>query len=395
MFKYDFDEVINRKNTGCAKYDEVVKKFGTEDVIPLWIADMDFKTAKPIIDALVSRAEEGIYGYVSRSKNYFESGCKWKSRRNNWEINPELCSHAVGVVPAMTVMAEIFLPEDSRILIQPPVYSEFYEIVEKSKNIVVANHLVEKEGRWSVDWEDFENKIKTVSMFLFCNPHNPLGIVWAKEDVERVVRLCVDNNVLLISDEIHSDLVFGGKQFIPTASVNDLAKNNVISCFSASKTFNMAGLQACTVVFPNKELKDKYDKWWSDKDIHRNNSFSSIAMEVCYEKGEDWLEQLLIYIEGNIDYVNNYLRDNILQIKTYKPDATYLMWLDCRGLGLNNDDLKNFMIQEAKLGLNEGRAFDRELEGYMRLNVACPRSVLERAMFQLKIAVDKLMGIND
>lgn len=271
--KYNFDEVISRVNTRCAKYDERIKKFGTDDLIPLWIADMDFKTAQPIIDALKNKAEEGIFGYVSRPESYFEAGCDWQKRRNGWEIDKALCSFSIGVVPAMTVMAEIWCKNGSSILIQPPIYGEFYEIVQNSGNHIITNHLVEKDGKWSIDWEDFEDKIKKVSMFLFCSPHNPLGIVWKKEEIEKIVELCAKNNVLLISDEIHSDLIFHDKKFIPTATVSELAKKTVVTCFSATKTFNLAGLQACTVVFPNNKLKNEFDKWWISKDIHRNNSF--------------------------------------------------------------------------------------------------------------------------
>lgn len=387
--KYNFDEIHPRANTRCAKYDERIKKFGTNDVIPLWIADMDFKTAQPIIDALKAKAEEGIFGYVSRPASYFEAACSWQKKRNNWDINPALCSFSVGVVPAMMAMAELW-GKGGNILIQSPVYGEFYEIVENTGNHLLVNQLIEKDGKWLIDWEDFEEKIKKAKMFLFCNPHNPLGIVWKKEEIERMVKLCAQNKVLFISDEIHSDLIFHGKKFIPTATVSDLAKETVITCFSATKTFNLAGLQACSVVFPNEKLKAEFDKWWFSMDIHRNNSFSSVAMEVAYNKGEEWLEQLLPYLSENFDFVVDFCEKNIPQIKTYAPDATYLMWLDCRALNLNNEDLDKFMIEKAKIGLNSGSAFDRTLNGYMRLNAACPRSVLKQALEQLKKAVDEL-----
>lgn len=388
--KYNFDEIIPRIGTRCAKYDEMIKKFGSEDLIPLWIADMDFKTAKPIIDALKQKVEEGIYGYVSRPDSYFDASCDWKKRRNGWEIDKSLCSFSVGVVPAMTVMAEIWCKEGSNILIQPPIYGEFFEIIKNTKNSILTNNLVEKDGKWSIDWRDFENKLKEATMFLFCSPHNPLGIVWEKEEIERIVNLCAENNVILISDEIHSDLIFHNKKFIPTATVSELAKNTVVTCFSATKTFNLAGLQACTVVFPNSELKMDFDKWWMAKDIHRNNSFSSIAMEVAYNEGEEWLEQLLPYISNNFDFVVEYFKKNIPKIKTFAPDATYLMWIDCRALNLSSEELDKFMVEKAKLGLNNGVVFGKELSGFMRLNVACPKSVLKQALEQLKRAIEEL-----
>lgn len=388
--QYNFDEIVERRGTGCVKYDELEKKFGRSDIIPLWIADMDFRTAQPVIDALKKRAEDGIFGYVSRSKNYFKAGCDWQKRRNGWEIDTNLCSWSLGIVPAMVSMALLWAKENPNILIQTPVYSEFYEIVEKTGNTVIENRLIEKDGVWTMDWEDFEEKIKTVSMFLFCSPNNPLGIVWDAESIKRMVDLCHKHNVLMISDEIHSDFIFGDKKFIPTCTVSEMAKKNVIVCFSGTKTFNLAGLQACTVVFPNEQLKKEFDEFWMQKDIRRNNSFSNVAMEVCFNEGEEWLEQLLVYLKGNFEFVQEYLKTYIPKIKTHIPDATYVMWLDCRDLNMSNEELSRFMIDKARIGLNDGHAYARSLSGYMRLNAACPRSVLKKALEQLREAVDSL-----
>lgn len=389
--KYDFNQVIDRNNTRSSKYDERIKKFGTNDVIPLWVADMDFKTAQPIIDALKSKAEEGIFGYVSRPDSYFKSIVDWQKRRNGWDIDPSLCSWSLGVVPAMCAMVEIFTGEFDKVIIQTPVYSEFYDIVEGVKNRqVLENKIVEVDGRWKLDLVDFEEKAKEAKMFLLCSPHNPLGIVYTQEQLKQMLDICFKYDVLVISDEIHSDLIFHGKKFIPTAIVSDEAKNKVISCISGTKTFNLAGLQACTVVFPTAEMKVKFDKYWGKMDIHRNNSFSSVAMEAAFNEGEDWLEQLLVYLSDNFDYIKKYCNENIPEIKPNIPDATYLVWLDCRDLGLNNDELKKFMIEKAKIGLNEGWTFSRSLSGFMRLNAACPRSVLEKALVQLDEAVKSL-----
>ena len=388
--QYNFDEVVDRSKNYAAKYDERQKKFGTNDVIPLWIADMDFRTAQPIIDALKKRAEDGIYGYVSRPDSYFKAGCDWQLRRKGWKIDPAFCSWSLGIVPAMTTMAILWARQDQKILIQTPVYGEFYEIVENTGHKVVENPLMEKDGKWSIDWADLEKKLQEVSMFLFCNPHNPLGIVWDKETISRIVELCAKYHVQMVSDEIHSDLIFHGKKFIPACTVSELAKKTVIACFSGTKTFNLAGLQACTIVFPDMEQKKAFDWWWSSKDIHRNNAFSIVAMETCFNEGEEWLEQLLPYISKNFDFINEYCSKYIPRIHPNVPDATYLVWLDCRKLGMTNKELHDFMIQKAKLGLNDGCDFGRSLTGYMRLNAACPRSVLEKALGQLKDAVDAL-----
>ena len=388
--KYNFDAVVDRKDNCAAKYDERVKKFGTDQVIPLWIADMDFKTAQPIIDALTARAQEGIWGYTSRPAHYFEAIRGWQKRRNNWEIDPELMSFSLGVVQSISAMVRLFTPEGGSVLIQPPVYSEFYDMTEASGRKVVENHFVERDGKWEMDWADFEAKLEEADLFLLCNPHNPLGIVWTPEELRRMAELCMKHHVVMFSDEIHSDLIFHGKKHTPTATLSPEIARYVVTGISGTKTFNLAGLQASTVVFPNRHMKEVFDQYWMRMDIHRNNAFSLIAMEAAFNQGEEWLEQLLPYLSANFDYVVDYCAKHIPKIKTYAPDATYLMWLDCRGLGLDNEALRKFMIEKAGLGLTEGWTSSRSLDGFMRLNAACPRSVLERAMAQLEQAVNAL-----
>lgn len=388
--KYNFDEVIDRSKNRSSKYDERIKKFGTDDVIPLWVADMDFKTAQPIIDACRQKAEEGIWGYTSRPASYFEAVKNWEKRRNDWDVDPSLMSWSLGVVPALSALVQIFSREGDKILIQTPVYSEFYDITEASGRTVLENQLAEKDGTWGIDFEEFEKLVKEVKIFLLCNPHNPLGIVWKPEELQRMAEICIANNVLLVSDEIHSDLIFHGKKHTPVARLSEQIASKIITCVSATKTFNLAGLQASTTIFPNMEMKQKFDRFWMNMDIHRNNAFSSVAMEAAYNEGEEWLEQLLIYISGNFDFIKEYCEANIPKIKPNLPDATYLVWLDCRELGMDNEELRSFMIEKAKIGLNEGYTFGRSLTGFMRLNAACPRSVLEKALRQLKEAVDQL-----
>ena len=388
--KYNFDEVIDREKNRSAKYDEREKKFGTRDVIPMWIADMDFRTAQPIIDAAKKKAEEGIWGYTSRPASYYEAVCGWQKRRNGWDVDPKMISFAVGVVPAMSSMVNVFTKPEDKVLIQTPVYSEFYDVTESWGRQVVESPLKEKDGVWSINWEDFEKKAGEAKMFFLCNPHNPLGIVWSREDLTRMCEICIRHQVLIVSDEIHSDLIFHGKKHIPTATLSEEIAAYVITCTSGTKTFNLAGIQAAAIVFPNQELKGVYDRFWVNLDIHRNNAFSSVIMETAFNEGEEWLEQLLEYISGNFDFIREYCREHIPQIKPNLPDATYLVWLDCRELGMTNEELKNFMIHKAGLGLNEGWSFGRSLSGYMRLNAACPRSVIEKALKQLEAAVAAL-----
>ncbi|WP_409967005.1 PatB family C-S lyase [Bengtsoniella intestinalis] len=388
---YNFDAIIDRSGNRAAKYDERKKKFGTDDVIPLWIADMDFKTAHPIIDALKSRAEEGLWGYTARPDSYFAAICDWQKRRNNWEIDASLMSWSLGVVQSISACVKLFTPEGGNVLIQTPVYSEFYDMTEAANRNVIENAFVlGDDDKWTIDWDDFEAKLQQADLFLLCSPHNPLGLVWERDDLEKMMKLCLKYHVLVLSDEIHSDLIFHGKTHLPTATLSPEIAANTISCFSGTKTFNLAGLQASAVVFPDQHTKKVYDQFWHNMDIHRNNAFSLTAMEAAFTHGDEWLGQLLPYLSNNFDYVVDYCEKNIPQIKTFAPDATYLMWLDCRALGMNNQELHDFMIEKAGLGLNDGCSFGRSLEGFMRLNAACPRSVLIQAMHQLYVAVQAL-----
>lgn len=388
--KYDFDQVIDRSGNRAAKYDERRLKFGTDDVIPLWVADMDFRTAQPIIDACCKKAQEGIWGYTSRPDSYFEAVKGWEKRRNGWEVDTALMRWSLGVVPTLSALVKIFTGEGAKVMIQTPVYSEFYDVTEAWGRQVVENRLVEKDGVWSIDMEAFARQAKEVEMFLLCNPHNPLGIVWRPEELKEMARICMEEDVLLVSDEIHSDLIFNGKKHTPTAALSKEIGEKVITCVSATKTFNLAGLQASTTIFPDQEKKRAFDRFWANMDIRRNNPFSSVAMEAAYNEGEEWLEQLLDYLAENFRFIKGYCQQYIPKIKPNIPDATYLVWLDCRELGLDDEALRQFMIQKAGLGLNEGNTFGRSLHGYMRLNAACPRSVLEKAMEQLRDAVRSL-----
>ena len=388
--KYNFDEIIDRSGNRSAKYDERAKKFGTADVIPLWVADMDFRTAQPIIDACVSKAEEGIWGYTSRPDGYFQAVQQWEQRRKGWTPDISLMSWSLGVVPSLSSLVKLFSRDGDKILIQTPVYSEFYDVAEAWGREVLENPLVETDGKWCIDFNDFAEKVKQCKIFLLCNPQNPVGRVWEPEELRKMAELCVESGTLLVSDEIHSDLIFHGKRHTPTASLSPEIAANTITCVSATKTFNLAGLQASTTIFPNKDMKRAFEEFWGRMDIRRNNAFSCVAMEAAYREGEEWLDQLLPYISGNFDYICDFCAKNIPQIKPNRPDAIYLMWLDCRALSMTNEELRDFFIHKAKLGLNEGYTFGHSLAGFMRLNAACPRATLEKAMRQLKAAVDSL-----
>ena len=385
---YNFDEIVDRTHNNAAKYDERIKKFGTDDVIPLWIADMDFRVAKPIEDALVDKAHQGIFGYVSRPEEYWDALAGWQKRRNGWDVDKSLLSFSCGVVPSLAALVRQFSREGETILIQTPVYPEFYEVVENAGRSVVTNRLIEKNGRYEIDFEDFEEKLKQgPKAFILCNPQNPVGRSWSREELKRMGELCVSYHVPILSDEIHADLMLWGNRHTPMASISPGIAANTITCTAVSKTFNLAGLQASSVIFNNQEERARFERFWHNLEIHRNNCFSLVASIAAYNEGEEWLDQLLPYLEGNMKYIQEYCEKNIPEIKANLPECTYLVWLDCRGLGLPDDELNRFMIEKAGIGLNAGCDFDRELSGYMRLNAACPRQVLEKAMEQLKDAV--------
>lgn len=387
---YNFDEIVDRSCNNATKYDERMKKFGTEDVIPLWIADMDFRVAKPIEDALTDKAEQGIFGYVSRPEAYWDSLCRWQKRRNGWEIDKSLLSFCSGVVPSLAALVRQFSHEGEEILIQTPVYPEFYEVVENADRVVLVSRLVEKDGNYEIDFADFEEKLKRgPKAFILCNPQNPVGRAWRREELKQMGDLCVKYHVPVLSDEIHADLMLWGSRHTPMAAISPEIAANTITCTAISKTFNLAGLQASSVIFNNQEERGKFERFWHNLEIHRNNCFSLVASIAAYNEGEEWLSQLITYLEGNMQFVADYCKEHIPSVIPNIPECTYLIWLDCRGLHKTDDELNRFMIQDAKLGMNVGCDFDRELSGYMRLNAACPRAVLLKALEQLRAAVER------
>ena len=388
--KYDFDTVVDRGGNRSAKYDERMKKFGTDQVIPLWIADMDFKTAQPIIDALKARAEEGIWGYTARPDSYFEAIRGWQKRRNGWDIDQSLMSFSLGVVQTLSACVKLFTPEGGSVLIQTPVYSEFYDMTEAWNRKVLENQFVEKDGKWTVDWADFEEKLKQADLFLLCSPHNPLGHVWTEEELRRMMELCLKHHVLVVSDEIHSDLIFHGKKHIPTATLSPEIAANVITGISGTKTFNLAGLQASTVVFPNAHMKQVFDQFWMNMDIHRNNAFSLTAMEAAFNQGEEWLDQLRDYLDENIRFVKEFVKEQLPKASVTAVEGTYLIWLDLNGYESDPKKLEKLMQETARIAFDEGYIFGEEGNGFERINAAMPKRNVEDCMNRIKKALDTL-----
>ncbi|WP_042276326.1 MalY/PatB family protein [[Clostridium] dakarense] len=385
---YNFDAVIDRSNNFAAKWSEMDKKYGTNDLLPMWVADMDFKTAPCIIDALKSRLEQGIYGYTTRPASYNESIANWSKRRYGWNIKPEWLIFSPGVIPTISILIQEMTKENDKIMIQEPVYSPFNSVVKQNKRELVISPLIKLEdGNYVMDYEDIESKIKDVKIFILCNPHNPVGRVWTKEELKKLGDICIKHNVLVISDEIHSDIIFKNHKHIPFGSISDEFAQNSITCMAPTKTFNIAGLQTSQVILPNEEHYKILDDAFIRLDIRRNNAFSLVATEAAYNHGEDWLNEYLEYIEGNIDFAINYINENIPSLKVKKPEGTYLLWVDFSDTGLSDEEITKALVEKGKVALNSGDSFGTGGKGYQRINIACPRSMVEGGLNRIREAI--------
>lgn len=389
MEPYSFDTIIERKNS--AKWDEMHLKFGASDLLPFWIADMDFKSPEPVIKALQERALEGVYGYSSRPDSYYRAISEWLKQRHNWVIQDDWLIHSPGIITSLTLILREFTAPGDKIIIQPPVYYPFFDTIVKNGRVLVANPLKSERGRYVMDYEDLEKKLAgNVKYLLLCSPHNPVGRVWEEEELLKLGELCLKHKVKVISDEIHADIVYKGHKHIPFASLGEEYLQNTITCISPNKTFNMAGLQSSCLILPVREDYEKFEESLGILDIKRNNCFSLVATEAAYRYGGEWLDQLLVYLERNADYTVEFLRERIPQIKTYKPEGTYLIWLDCKDLVLSREELADFMLNKAKVALDYGYWFGQGGEDFLRINIACPQGILRQGLERLEKAVKML-----
>lgn len=388
---YSFDDCPSRQGSASVKYDLRQMFFNTDDVIPLWVADMDFRTPAFIMDAVRKRAEHEILGYSIRPQSFSDAIINWNQKRHQWKVNKGSILFSPGIVPALNMAVEAYTEKGDAVLVQPPVYFPFFNAVKDFERKLIENPLKLSNGRLNIDFEDFEQKIvdNNVKMFLLSNPHNPGGSVWTEEELQSMGEICLKHRVLVLSDEIHADLIFEGHKHIPLASVSDDIAHITITAMAPSKTFNIAGLATSYMIISNPDLREKFEKTINRWHVGNGNIFGNVALEAAYNYGEEWLEELMAYLKGNITYVHNFIAEHLPRIKVVLPEATYLVWLDCRGLELGDDQLRDFFIQEAGLGLNEGRSFGTGGSGFMRLNIAAPKSLIEKAMGQLKTAYDK------
>ena len=384
---YNFDKIIDRDNTASVKFDLRKEVFGKEDILPMWVADMDFETPDFIIHALKKRLEHPILGYSYRPDSYFQSIINWVKRRHQWIIKKEWISFSPGIVPAINMAIMAYTEPGDKIIVQPPVYHPFFSAIKNNNRIQVDNPLKLQYGRYFIDFKDLKAKLKDAKMILLSNPHNPGGSVWTKEELQTLGELCVENDVLIMADEIHSDLVFKPAKYVPMALVSPEIANQTVTFIAPSKTFNMAGLATSSVIISNQSLKEEFDRILDTIHIGMGNIFGTVASEAAYNHGDEWLDELLEYLSKNMDYVEQFITEYIPEIKVIRPEGTYLMWLDCSGLNLNNKDLKDFMIQDAGLGFNDGRMFGTGGDQFMRMNVACPKITIEQALIKLKEAI--------
>jgi len=385
--QYNFDEILTRTDTDCVKYDVCEDVFGTPDVLPMWVADMDFATPSFIMEALKQRLEHPILGYSIRSEVYFNSLINWLKNRHNWQVEQSWISFSPGIVPAINMAIDAFSEPGDGIILQSPVYFPFFDAIRNNGCTIIDNPLILDDNKYKIDFSHLEKVLPKARIMLLSNPHNPGGRVWSKQELEKVANMCINHNVLLFADEIHGDLVFKPHVYTPTASISEDIANQTITFIAPSKTFNIAGLGTSSVIIPNGKLKDLYEKALDKVHVGMGNVMGNVASQAAYEQGAEWLDQLLLYINANVEYMERYLTDHLPMLKMMKPEGTYLVWVDFRALDLSDDDLNTFLIREAKLGLNRGSTFGENGKGFMRFNLACPRSTLEKALGQLHKAI--------
>lgn len=388
--KYNFDEVINRRRTASVKWDLTEQRFGAPDILPMWVADMDFRSPVEVIEAVKARAELGIYGYTVRPDGLYEALINWEKQRHGWEIREEWIVPSPGVVTSLSILIETLTEPGDGVIIMPPVYHPFYDVIRLNNRRIVRNPLMLENGQYRINFEQLEQLMaEGAKCLLFCSPHNPGGRVWTREELGRVGELALKYHIPVICDEIHQDLIFKGHKHTPLASVSEDIANITATCVAPSKTFNIAGLNTSFAIIPNREMRNKYVHRTRALSLDMNAFFGSFATEACYRYGADWLDQLLEYLEGNLETTLAFFAQHLPQCKVVKPEGTYLVWVDCSAISSDPEVLKKLMYQEARIAFNEGSMFGDEGRGYLRINIACPRSLLKEGLQRFADAVKR------
>lgn len=388
---YDFDQIIDRRSTDCVKWDNLEELYGNKDLLPLWVADMDFPVAPAISNALKKRTEHGVYGYNLISDRYYQAVINWMKRRHSWDIEREWIVFTPGVVPALSYAVRAFTKPGDKVIIQSPVYHPFYSTIETNGRHVVTNPLIYKDGKYYMDYEDLEEKIDSRTRLLFlCSPHNPVGRVWTEEELRRLGKICLENDIIVVSDEIHFDIVFKGHKHTVFAKVSEEIRENSIICTAPSKTFNIAGLQVSNIIIPNRRLRERFNIELEKDHISRPNIFGQEALIAAYEESEEWLDELIHYIEENKNYFIGYVENNLPQLEVIDSEGTFLLWVDCSGLNMDPEELNHFFVNRCKLALNRGDMFGQEGRLFYRFNIGCPRSILKEALDRIKEGIESL-----
>lgn len=386
---YDFNKIVDRTGSGDLKHEVLEERYGRADLLPLWVADMDFETPSFITEALRKRLEHSLFGYTVEPKDYWQTVQKWIKDHHQWDVKREWLSYIPGIVKGIGMVVNVFTKPDEKVIIQPPVYHPFRLTPQGNGREVVYNPLKENaDGTYSMDFDNLaevaDDKCKVL---ILSNPHNPAGIVWSKETLARLADFCFDHNILVISDEIHCDMALWGNKHVPFATASEKAAQCSITFGAPSKTFNIAGIVSSYSIIPNDEIRNKFYTWLAANELNEAPMFSPIATIAAFKNGEEWRKDMLHYIEDNIMFVEKYCKEYLPQIKPLRPEASFLVWLDCRQLGLNHEQLVDLFVNKAHLALNDGEMFGKGGEGFMRMNVGTPRAILKKALDQLKEAL--------
>jgi len=390
--KHEFNTIVDRRVVPTEKWSKEKLKtyFGSEDLLPLWIADMDFKVSNPLISDLVKRAEHGIFGYEYKPDSHHNSIIKWYEKRHNWKLNQNDLFYAPSILAGISILIDLLTDVDDKIIIQTPVYHPFSKIIKSHGRVPLKNSLKLIDGKYEIDFEDLEDKAKDpkTKLIIIANPHNPVGRVWSKGELKKIGDICLKHEVLIISDDIHSDIVYKKYKYTPIASISEEIANITMTCLSPSKTFNISSISTAAIIISNKEIAEKYQDFVDKYHINNNNAFSIVAFQSVYTKGEEWFEEFLSYLEDNLRFLKNYVKDNIPIANVIEPEGTYLVWLDFRELDMDAKELQQFIIDEAKLAFDFGHWFGREGAGFIRINIACPQEILKEALVRLKMAIE-------
>jgi cystathionine beta-lyase len=389
--KFEFDQQIERRGSSCIKWDGLEKFLGAGDALPMWVADMDFLTPSFITDAIIKRANHGIFGYPLRDEGYFTSLISWLSRRHQWQVERSWITFSPAVVPALNMSVMAYTEPGDKIIVQPPVYFPFFTAVTDHKRKLIYNQLIMRNGRLCMDFENLETLAKEgAKMLILSNPHNPGGSVWTREELTKMAQICLKYNILILSDEIHCDLIYKPFKHIPVASLSKEISMLTITTVAPSKTFNLSGLSTASVIIENENLLKKFNAMVDHLHIGWGNIFGNTASEAAYTDGDDFVDQLMDYLTVNVDTLGKFIGEYLPKIKMILPESTFLVWLDCREMRLTDKELNEFFLLKAKVGLNPGVMFGPGGEGYMRMNIACPKATLLQGLGQIREAFGNL-----